>query len=261
MKSKISVFLMVGFVVSLCALTTLAQEEEQKAQLFFVEELLLKTSMFSEYEEVLKEVIPLVKEHNLPYPWITYSTNDYHYYFVYPIESTSDIAKIFSSWATLLEKIGEEKYQALYKRAGNSMEYYKYGIVRHLPELSYAPDGYVQNLEKEPFTYWGFCYAQPGQEKKCEGIIKKFVSLWKSNKDLDFAFDSYVMEMGTEMPMYFYVERGKSASDFFSKSDKAYEVAGAEITAIWNELMAHCRKYELKIGMYRPDLSYAPEEK
>lgn len=261
MKCKISIFLMVGLVVSLCSLTTLAQAEEQKAQYYFVEDVAVKTSMFSEYEKAVKEVLALFEEYNFPYPCFTYSTNDYHYYFVYPVEGLSDIDKLFKNWYEIVGKFGEEKWLVISKRMGNTFEYVKYVMCHHLPKLSYAPEGYELNLEETPFTFWGFCYTQPGKEKECEEIIKKFVSLWKSNKDLDMPFDSYVVDMGTEMPMYFYVERGKSPGDHFSKSDKAYEVAGAEIMAIWNELMAHSRKYEYKIGMFRPDLSYIPEEK
>jgi hypothetical protein len=61
MKSKISIVLMVVFVVSLCALATLAQAKvkEQKSQLIWMREIAVKPPMVGECVEAMKYYMAL----------------------------------------------------------------------------------------------------------------------------------------------------------------------------------------------------------
>ena len=157
------------------------------------------------------------------------------------------------------QKIGKEKWSALYKRAIKAVDYIKYYEIQHLPMQSYAPgDAEVPPMEA-PATYWGFCYTKPGHEKGLIDVMNKYVDIYKK-KDLPAGFESYVSLTGAELPAYLYVIRGKTFGDMFGRSDKIYEMAGAEMQALWSEFVTHLRKYEYKMGMFRPDLSYMPEQ-
>ncbi len=79
MRSKISIVLIVGFVVSLCALATLAQEKEQKAQAYCLLDVAVKPSMIAEYEAAVKVYLPLNAEYKATYPWYAFSVEDFHY--------------------------------------------------------------------------------------------------------------------------------------------------------------------------------------
>ena len=214
---------------------------------------------FTDCDAALKEIVELAKEHNYPHSWATYTTSEMLYYFVYPIESESQIEELFTDWEKMVAKMGEEKWEALYERLMKPTEYYKYYEIEHLPAHSYAPgDAAVAPMEV-PATYWGFCYMKPGHEKSLLEMVSKYVELYKS-KDLQEAFESYLVRTGADLPACFYVMRGKTFADLFGKSEKSEEIAGEEAAAIWVKFSSHLRKYEYKLGMFRPDLSYMPEQ-
>lgn len=259
MRGKISI-LLTFFIVCFCVQAIIAEVEKPKAQLYFAEDATVKPSMFGEYEKAIKDVVALCKEYNYSYPFLTYVSEDFHYYFIYPIESSAEIEKIFKSWYEMMEKIEKEKWQPIDERTAECVKFIEFGSFQHKPELSFAPEGYEQKLEEAPFTYWGFCYALPGKEKAVKETFKKYVSLYKS-KNIGEAFETYAVNWGKELPLYFYVLRAKSGSDLFGTSEKAHEIAEKEMNELWMKLMSLCRKYEGKLGYYRPDLSYMPETK
>jgi hypothetical protein len=259
MKGIMRICVVVFVFVGLCALG-LAQAEKPKGQLYFVEEVVVKLDKFSDYDAAVKEAVELAKKHSYPHSWVAYSTNEMHYYFVYPIKSESDIEALFEAWGEMVAKIGEEKWQALYDRLNESVEYYKYFEIQHLPLQSYAPGDLAITPMEAPAAYWGFCYVKPGHTKSLMELFNKYVELYKS-KNIPAGFESYVALTGADLPAYFYVLRGKSFTDLFGKSDKAHEMAEAEMTTLWEKLTSHLRKYEYKLGMFRPDLSYMPEQK
>lgn len=244
--------------VGLCVMG-MAQAEKPKGQIYFVEENVVKLDKFSEFDEAIKEVMELAKQYKYPHSWATFSTDDMSYYFVYPIESESEIDALFKDWEEMVAKIGEEKWEALYDRLLMPVEYYKYYEIQLLPSKSYAPGDMPITPMEAPATYWGFCYTKPGHTKDLMEILDKYVELSKS-KNLPGGFESYAVLTGAELPGYFYVVRGKTFTDLFAKSEKTEEIAGAEAAALWKDLGLHMRKYEYKLGMFRPDLSYTPEQ-
>lgn len=259
MRSKISI-LLTFFIVCFCVQAIIAEAEKPKAQLYFTEEATVKPSMFGEYEKVIKEMVALCKENNYSYPFLTYVSNDFHYYFVYPIESSAEIEKIFKSWYGMMEKVEKEKWQPLDELAAECVKFMELGMFQHKPELSFSPEGYELNLEEEPFVYWGFCSPMPGKEKAVEETFKKYVSLYKE-KNIGEAFETFIVNWGKKLPLYFYMLRAKSAPVLFGNSEKAQKIAEKELSELWAELMSLCREYEGKLGYYRPDFSYMPEAK
>jgi hypothetical protein len=258
MKGIFRIWVAVFVFFALCVMGQ-AQAEKPKSQLYFVEEVALKLDKSSDYDAAVKEVVELAKKHNYPHSWVAYSTNEMIYYFVYPIESGAEIAAIFSDWEEMTAKIGEEKWEALYERLLKPSEYYKYYEVEHLPLQSYTPGDAAITPMEAPATYWGFCYTKPGHENSLVKIMTKYVDLYKG-KNLPAGFDTYVVRTGAELPVHFYVLRGKSFTDLFSKSDKVHIMAEAELATLWAEFTSHLRKYEYKLGMFRPDLSYMIEQ-
>ena len=260
MRSKIYVFLMLGLVVSLCALTTLAQADEQKAQLFFIEEAVVKPSMVDKYEAHAKEAIGLCVKYGLPFPFYAFTTDDLHYYFVWPIENYASLDSLFKALGGWVEKMGDENWQALVKSGEGTHEYMKWSIIRHRPELSYTPEKPRLKPEEANFVVWIFCYVQPGKEREFEEICKEWVTLYK-RKNIPEKFDTYAGDIGTDMPFYFLTGRAKNAIDFYIQDEKEQEILGEEYMALLRKTLATLKELKFKTGWFRSDLSYMPEEK
>lgn len=108
MKSKVSIILVVGFAASLFSLTALAQAGEQKSQLFAVWDVVVYPSKFMEFEAPRKEFVALLTKHECPFPMTVYRTNDFHYYFLIPIEDLAGLDKVVNYFGKLAEKAGKE---------------------------------------------------------------------------------------------------------------------------------------------------------
>lgn len=259
MRNKISIFLMVSLAVSLCALTTAAQAQEQEGDLFLAIEVVVKPSMVSQYEAHAKEVLELMTKHNFPFPYNLFSTNDYYYYYVFPMKNFADMdnwGKALDEW---LKQMGEEKYQEIVKHTMGTYAYERFFLLRHAPDLSYIPEKQRLKPEEEKFFYWGRCFIQPGKEKEVAENFKKFVSLYKA-KGADMGWDTYIGDVGTKMPLSSYVMYAKDAADFWSHSKETEEIVGEEGGKLWEETLTYLRKYDLKIGSYRMELSYTPKK-
>ena len=259
MRSKISIFLMVSLAVSLCALTTSAQAQEQEGQLFLGMEVVVKPSMVSQYEAHVKEVLELVTKHNFPFPYNLFSTNDYCYYYMFPMKNFADIDNWYKALGELFKQMGGENYQEMMKHSMGSYAYEKISLFRHAPDMSYIPEKQRLKPEEEKFFYWGRCFIQPGKEKKVAENFKKFVSLYKS-KGVDMGWDTFIGDVGTKMPLFSYVMYAKDAADFWSHSKEVEDIVGEEAEKIWEETLTYLRKFDSEMGSNRMELSYSPKK-
>ncbi|HOW85712.1 MAG TPA: hypothetical protein P5119_00955 [Candidatus Aminicenantes bacterium] len=261
MRSDHRVLVFVVLAVGVLTLGLTAAGQEKKPRLFFVEDDVVKPAMASQFEAALKETVESVfKAYAWPWPFDVYATEDFHYYILYPFESLSEIDKGFGIWNEMLGKLGAGKWDALNRKMGETTEYVRQGTVTLSPELSYAPEAPGLKPEEVKFVYWGFCSVLPGKEKDFEEQLGKMVALYKARK-VPAGFQSWIGGIGTEMPFYFYSETAKSGSDLFLMDEKVMKLIDPEATAIWSAMLKLMRKYESKMGAYRPDLSYAPSAK
>jgi hypothetical protein len=259
MRGKSSVLLL-GLVFCLCALSNLAQAEEQNTQFLFIVQEVVKPSMIKDFEEATKEEFALIAEQNFPYTCYTYNSDDYIYYYVWPMKDYADIGNMMAAWGEMVQKIGVEKWSALGERKGKMFEYYKFWAAYYRPDLSYVQENPRFKPEEANFRYWVFLSILPGKELEFENICKEWLELDKKVDRMD-SYDLFVGDIGTEMPFYFWEVKGKSAGDFFSQQEIYGGKTGDVGMELWNRTMALCRKVEDKTGWFRPDLSYIPKEK
>jgi hypothetical protein len=261
MKRKISVFLIVGFVVSLCALTILAQEEEQEAQAYYLMEVVVKPSMIAEYEAAVKEIASLNSQYQSTYPWNGFSAVDFHYYFSIPMKNLADIDNMYKEDSKLNEKMGEEKSKEIEKRFAGTYEYVRECMIYSSPDLSYTPKSpRLQPDDEANYRFWIWYYVQPEKIKEFQEVLKKFVALAKS-KNVTDGYDIYSGGIGMDVPAYIVAFVAKSAADFEVNYEKTWELLGEEGKELMQKLVALTRKREIKTGWFRPDLSYIPKEK
>jgi hypothetical protein len=258
MRSKLSVFLLVSFVVGLCAFAAAVRAEEQKPQFFFVVEEVVKPSMVAEFEEATKKEFALIAEQNFPYACYTFNSDDYTYYYVWPLKDYADIGNLMKDWGEMVQKIGFKEWLALGERKGETFEHYKFWVMRHRPDLSYVQENPRFKPEEANFIYWSFCHVLPGKELEFENICKEWIEFDKKVNRMD-SYDLYVGDIGTEMPFYFWTVRGKSAADFFNQQEIYGGKMGEEGMKLWGRTMALLRKFEDKTGYFRPGLSYIPK--
>lgn len=255
MKNKTAVLVGMVFLSVLFVLSGMTGAQEQKGQLYSVEEVSVKPAMAAKYEAAVKKEIEL----GYPYPFETYSTDDFYYYFLTPIDNYAGVDglnKMEEDWAA---KIGPE-YEALMQSVEGAINYFRIGVVRFLPELSYAPKKPRFKPEEQKFISWSFAYVEVGKGKEFADVNKQFVELYKS-KDTPTGWNTFVVESGTEMPLFFYAEGGRNAAEYFAESEKAMKKVGEEkSTELWYKLLATLRKIETKTGRPRPDLSNMPKK-
>jgi hypothetical protein len=255
MKNKTAVLLAVGLFSVFFVLSGLIGAQEQKAQLYSVSEMVVKPAMAAKFEAAVKREIEL----GYPLPFETYSTDDFYYYFLEPIENYAGIDAIGKAEGEWAAKIGQE-YQALMKSVEGTFDYYRSGVVRFLPELSYVPKKSRFKPEEQKFITWGFAYVEFGKEKEFADIARQFVEVSKG-KDTSIGWNMFVVESGTELPLYFWAEGGKSQAEYWSESDKLVKKIGEEkYGELWNKMLTTLRKFETKTGRPRPDLSNMPKK-
>jgi hypothetical protein len=254
-KNKTAVFVGMVLLVVLFVLSGLTGAQERKAQLYSITEVVVKPAMAAKFEAGIK------KENELGYPFLSeaYSTDDFYYYFLTPIENYAGIDAMNRAEGEWAAKIGKE-YEALMKSVEGTFDHYRAGVVRLLPELSYAPKKPRLKPEEQKFITWGYAYVEFGREKEFADVCKQFIELNES-AGTSTGWNMFVVESGAEMPFYFWAETGKSAAEYYAEGEKAMKKFGEEkYKELDEKLVATLRKFETKSGRPRPDLSNMPKK-
>jgi len=256
MTKATAVLLSLGLLVGILALPATSEGQEQKAERFAIWEIVVRPSMALKFETALKKEIEL----GPPYPWLAYSTDDNFYYFTTPIENYAGIDSLFKMETEWMAKLGDKSSELMKSFAG-TYEYYRFGVYRALPEQSYVPKKARLKPEEAKFIYWGLASVEVGREEEFKDVLKQWVGLYE-DKNIPTGWSTFALEMGAEMPLYFWTESGKSAAEYFIESEKAVKKLGEEkIKEMGEKTQACLRKYESKTGRLRPDLSVMPKEK
>lgn len=246
-------------VLTLCVDGVRAQDEESKGQLFVIGEDVVKPSMVDQYEAAVKELMAAMKTHELAVPYMQASMReDFHYYYLIPIESLGDIEKIDNAFGEVVQKIGQEKWKVLFAPFGEMLEYEKHVIAERADYLSYTPETPRIKPEERNFLHWTFYYIQYGKAEEATQIAKDYLKLFKS-KNVPNGYHVYWGRTGIEMPALAVVQWAKDATDFYEQAKRSNELLGEEGKKLSKRAMAITRRIEHVSGWPRPDLSYMPE--
>ncbi|MFQ5709515.1 MAG: hypothetical protein ACE5HO_18820 [bacterium] len=256
------------YLVMLCAavlfntwtVNLLAQNGESKGQLFSVYEEVIKPSMVEKYEAAVKEFVAEISKHKLAVPFIrTSMRDDFHYYFVIPVENLADAENIDKAFGEVVKRVGDEQWQALEKKFDGTSAYHINFMARKMTDLSYAPENPRLKPEEISFLHWDFYYLQAGKVKEASAIAKEYVALMKG-KNIPDGYDIYLGEMGTEMPLLVVVQWARNAAEFYGQTEKTNELLGEAGKKLGARALAITRKFQHINGKARPDLSYFPEK-
>jgi len=258
MKRKILIFLMVTILFGLCALTNLAQAQEQKAQLYLVADVIVKPSEVSQFVKAVKEEVAFYSKYKYTYSWNVYSSVDNHYYFVMPVNDFSDIDNFYKAGGEVADKAAEE-YQAMGNLFKGTYEYMRFSVSTFRPDLSIIAENPKSAEGETNFLCWDFHYVKPGMENEYEELLQEFKALSKK-KGIIQSWSAMVGGLGNDQPVYVMIARAKNAVDFYSDNAKMWGSLGEEGSALYQKFMKILRKRETKTGWYRPELSYTPEK-
>ncbi len=238
-----------------------AEENGDQGGLVIVEEVTISPSGMEAYETASKKLLPILAEHDFPYAFDAYTTDDFRYLFVYPIKDFADIDSLYASWTAFVQSWGMDKWEAMQREIAGAVESTTMSVFRFRAGLSYLPDGDAHDPSKSSYMYWGTCRVRPGMENALEKSFRDFAKLFAA-KEMPSGWATYQAYFGTQMPMYVYAEWGDSPAAFWTRAERTQEKAGEAAAELWRQTMSTLRGYEYMTGRSRPDLSYrpAPEE-
>jgi len=243
------VIFLIGFLPSA------AQTGGQKAQLYYIHNYSADPSKTADLETFVKDLAAVFKKYSFPFAVHAYSTMDFQYYFIVPIENYADIDSIRKTLGDISQKMGADNFQKLIARRNAAIQHNSYFVIRYLPELSYTPPKPRHKPEEEFFRHWIFCYPHVEKEGELRATFAKFVDLYK-RINYPFTENIFTVELGSDLPLYIGEERGTNIFEFWPSVKEAYTIMGDEGgKLLWKSTL---RKIERRDGAYRPELSYIP---
>ncbi|OGD16830.1 MAG: hypothetical protein A2Y69_03810 [Candidatus Aminicenantes bacterium RBG_13_59_9] len=252
--------LLLGLAVFLGGWPAAVDGQDNQPQLSLIGDFLVDTSRVAEFEAGLKDLLGHLEKHGFPFSLGTSNTDDGHYYMVYSMKSYADVDSWHKAWAELGQKIGPENLRALDRRilAAVIERVYQFWVYR--PDISFLPE--KERLKPEEIRYytWDFVWLVPGREEEFEAVNKEWIALSKAKKARD-PFLTCVGDLGARMPVYLWIEYGKSAADYAAAEEKFWKSMGEEGAALSKKTRALIQRMDSKTGQFRPDLSYAPKNK
>jgi hypothetical protein len=247
-----------GLVLILGVLPGAARSQEAQPQLYLMGDFLVDVSRVAEYEAALKDVLANLKRHGFPFQFDTYNTDDSHYYIIYSLKNYGDTDLWLKAWEELGKRMGPENLQALHSRitACELERVYEFWYFR--PDISFLPEKERLRPEEIGYYTWDFVWLLPGKEAEFEAVNMEWIALSAAKKARD-PFLTYRGDLGTKMPVYCWLEYGKSAADYAATEETFWKSMGEEGAALSKKTRALIKKMDSKTGQYRPDLSYAPK--
>jgi hypothetical protein len=232
--------------------------QEASAELYLVGDFLVNTSRVVEYEAAVKDLLAELEKHGFPFSLATSATDDGHYYMVYPLKNYAAVDAWFNAWGELGQKMGVETLRALRQRIAAAEIERVYQFWHSRPDISFRPE--KERLKPEEIGYytWDFVWLIPGKEAEFEAVNKEWIALSEAKEARD-PFMTLAGDLGTQMPVYLWIEYGKSAADYAAAEEKFWQAMGEEGAALSKKTRALIRKMDSKTGQYRPDLSFSPK--
>ena len=225
-------------------------------KMYRIHEDVVKPSHIMEYESVVKELLDMMKTHNIQdTKWITAVTNNSHYLFVSPIENYAELDKP-NFVSALIEKEGREKIVALFNRMDKCYDTELDYIITLNEDLTYMPEGITQTPEGENYREFHYVYVAPGNRSVVKEKMKAIKELYK-NKGSKTYYRVYNSGFGTDGEYYMVAIAAKDQEHMVKKGNINKELFGEEGQKKMWEMYQNVLKYEKVEADMRPDLAYA----
>ena len=251
-------FITLLFAMALLPTNSLFSQSTNANQAFWVHEDQVKPSMFKEYEVVTKDFIAACKEHDLKDAnWSTARLDDGTYLTISPINNMADLDK--NPLAPLVEKMGEEKFRAIFNRFDKCYDVHRNYMVHLINDMSYMPNGLSANTPGEDYRKWHFLHVTPENVVNLRNKLMEIKDLY-AKKGAPEHFRVYRNGFGTAGDYYLVVISAKDAQSYIKTSDETEVLLGAEGEKLFDGMMQYVHEYEPITGSMRPDLGYTAKQ-
>jgi hypothetical protein len=253
MKNKISILVLLFFAGSL---TIFAQSIDKSWEYLLIRDDFVKPSMTDHYEASLSDLAMFLEENDVKQVnYITQLQDNYTYSHVSVINNLDDINGGLKDFIHGEKRSAE--FDLIWDDLNQTIEGYRYYVVKYEPELSYVPDGKVW-LEDAPFRRWNYLYFEPGTEDEANDIILAWKNLYE-NKGVKNGFRVFKGVVGLEQPVILFTTWAKDPLDYQVKLQDNMGLLGDEGAILWMAMMQIVSDVEVVEGWFLPQYSYLPK--
>lgn len=234
------------------ALTTANAQD----QLYFIHEDDVLPSGTAAYNKASEAIAVVLREQKIPeLAAFAHYQDDNHYIWATPVANFAALDG--NAWDALEEKIGKEKFDALFDVYDGTYSAHRSYFVKYREEFSYVPEGGDWNDEIN-YRRWDYNYVDPSMGEEAMAISKEWAQLHKS-KAAPNGYQIYTGGIGTDVPLIIVYRWAKGPAEMVNQMAKNQEVLGEAATALWERTAKMLTKTETKSGWYMANLSYVPE--
>lgn len=244
-------------VLLILPLSMIIGQDKNERMSFHVHEDVVKPSMVTEYESIVKEFIGHLKKHDIQdINMITTHLTDSRYLFVGPLKNMAQLDH--NNFTTLVEKMGKEAVGELFDRMDKCYDI-EHDYVIHLDkELTYMPEGITQTPEGKDFRKFHYLHVTPENSSKVRKNMKAIKELFEQKGSKEY-YRVYKSGFGTRGAYYMVAIASKDPLDQAQMSKENDVLLGEDGNKAMQALFGNLLKYEVYEGRMRPDMAYSPK--
>lgn len=232
--------------------------QNSDVQMYAVHEDRVKPSMAKEAERIDKELVDLLKKHNIQEAnWMTVQKNDNTRLYLSPINSMADLDK--DMFATLSNKIGKDAMTKLFSQYTKCYDEHGDYVINLRKDLSYMPGGMTLTTEGQPYRRFYYNYVTPENIANMTNTFKKIKETFvKHNAGLHYRI--YTPGFGTIGNYFMVVISAKNEEELAKAETAMWEKMSVDMQPLFDELDKYSSKVDMQTGWMRDDLSYSPKK-
>jgi hypothetical protein len=206
-----NIYYLIVFILISGIESTFAQISDKDLNYLLIREDAVKPAMAAYYEASLVDLGNFLSENNVKkVNYMTQLQDNYHYAHVSLLESMDDINGGLKAFIKGNKKSSE--FDLIWSDLNETIDSYRYYVVKYEPELSYVPDGKVW-LEEAPYRRWNYLHFEPGTEEEAEDILLAWKNLYE-NKGVKSGFRVFKGVIGLDQPVLMFTTWSKSPLDY-----------------------------------------------
>jgi len=243
-------------LIILVVSTAPSQTSDSDLDYLLVREDIVKPARAASYEASLLDLGQFFTENKVKdVNYMTQIQDNYHYSHVMRLANMEDIKGGLEAFVTGGEKAAE--FSLIWQYLNETIESYRYYVVKYEPGLSYVPDGQIW-LKEAPYRRWNYLYFEPGTEKEAERILLAWKNLYK-NRGSKSGFRVFKGVIGLDQPAMILTTWSASPYEYQKELEESIKLLGEEGSVLWSAMMELVRKGETVEGWYLSEYSVLPE--
>lgn len=245
--------MLTAIVMLTATLTMNAQNQRFSIHADFV-----KPSMESEYVEITKAFVAECKKHNLQNSDWTQLRMDNGTYISF--EAIPNMAALdVDTFAPLVEKMGKDKFNALFDRYAKCYDRHGSYIITRIENLTYMPEGAMAAQEGQNYRKYHYLYVTPSTSKMVAEKMKAIKELYAKKGSKEY-YRVYHSGFGTMGEYFLVVISAKDEISYAKQSDENEALIGEEGKKLLDDLFKNISRYDPVTGYIRPELSYTAKK-